>query len=248
MHSIRPRWTQAVFVALLGPALAVAGPTPRQVLEKADRARGKLPGLVWTVKMTSVERGRTRVQTLQVKARNEDVLATFVAPPRVKGQKLLMLGRNMWFIKPGVSRPVPISPRQKLMGQAANGDIASTNYSGDYDGVFLADDTVDGEPCYVLDLTARNKKVTYDRIKYWVSKERLVGVRAEFYTVSGKLFKTAEFEYENRIRYRGEVIPFVSKMVIRDAIRPSEMTTLEYSDIVVKKLPDSTFNLNLLMR
>ena len=40
----------------------------------------------------------------------------------------------------------------------------------------------------------------------------------------------------------------MSKMVIRDAIRPAEVTTLEYSHIVVRPLPDSTFNLNLLVR
>jgi len=244
----RPAVWAAAAALVFAAAAAGAALSPRQVLERADRARGKLPGLVWTVRMTSVERGRTRKQTLEVKARNEDVLATFTAPPRVKGQKLLMVGRNMWFIKPGVSKPVPISPRQKLMGQAANGDIASTNYSGDYDGVIVGEEAVNGEDCYVLDLRARNKKVTYDRIKYWVSKSRLVGVRAEFYTVSGKLFKTAEFEYKNRIRYRGEEIPFVSRMVIRDAIRPQEVTTLEYSKITVKRLPDATFNLNLLIR
>ncbi|WP_025324140.1 outer membrane lipoprotein-sorting protein [Deferrisoma camini] len=244
----RPAVWAAAAALVFAAAAAGAALSPRQVLERADRARGKLPGMVWTVKMTSVERGRTRKQTLEVKARNEDVLATFTAPPRVKGQKLLMVGRNMWFIKPGVSKPVPISPRQKLMGQAANGDIASTNYSGDYDGVIVGEEAVNGEDCYVLDLRARNKKVTYDRIKYWVSKSRLVGVRAEFYTVSGKLFKTAEFEYRNRVRYRGEEIPFVSRMVIRDAIRPQEVTTLEYSKITVKRLPDATFNLNLLVR
>ncbi len=244
----RPAVWAAAAALVFAAAAAGAALSPRQVLERADRARGKLPGLVWTVRMTSVERGRTRKQTLEVKARNEDVLATFTAPPRVKGQKLLMVGRNMWFIKPGVSKPVPISPRQKLMGQAANGDIASTNYSGDYDGVIVGEEAVNGEDCYVLDLRARNKKVTYDRIKYWVSKSRLVGIRAEFYTVSGKLFKTAEFEYKNRIRYRGEEIPFVSRMVIRDAIRTQEVTTLEYSKITVKRLPDATFNLNLLIR
>ena len=40
--------------------------------------------------------------------------------------------------------------------------------------------------------SAVDKKATYDRIKYWISKERLAGVKAEFYTVSGKLFKTAD--------------------------------------------------------
>lgn len=237
-----------LFLFVATSAWAQAGLSPREILETADRARGKLPGLVWTVAMRSVEKGEERDQTLSVTARDQDVLAVFVAPPRVKDQKVLMVGRNMWFLKPGVSKPVPISPRQKLMGQAANGDIASTNYSGDYEGVFRGEDVLDGEPCHVLDLTATNKSATYDRIVYWVSKERGVGIKAEFHTVSGKLFKTATFEYANTITHGGERIPFVSRMVIRDAVRPQEVTTLEYSGISVQPVPDSTFNLNLLMR
>ena len=113
-----------------------------------------------------------------------------------------MLDRNMWFAKPGLSKAVPISPRQKLLGGAANGDIASTNYAGDYKIVQTSEDTFNNEPCYLLDLSAVDKKATYDRIKYWISKERLVGVKAEFYTVSGKLFKTATFEYKHSDHHR----------------------------------------------
>ena len=245
---MKPTTATVVLFFLLWPVASAAGLSAPQVLEKADRARGNVPGLIWTVRMTSMEGSDQREEMVEVKARNEDVLATFVAPPRVKGQMLLMAGRNMWFIKPGVSKPVPISPRQKLMGQAANGDIASTNYSGDYEGIFKEEEAMDGEPCYVLDLTARSKNVTYDRIVYWVSKKRLVGVKSNFHTVSGKKFKSATFQYGNTLTYRGEQIPFVSKMVIQDAIRPQEITTLEYSNIVVGTIPDETFNLNLLMR
>lgn len=240
--------TALVLVCALAASAALAAPGAREVLEKADRARGKVPGLLWTVKMTSAEEGERREQTLEVKARNEDALVNFLEPPRVKGQKLLFSGRNMWFIKPGVSKPVPISPRQKLMGQAANGDIASTNYAGDYEGTFLPEEAVGGEACYVLDLAAKNKNVTYDRIRYWVSKARLVGVKADFFTVSGKKFKSAAFEYKNSLAHGGERFPFVSRMVITDAVRPQEVTTLEYSSVAVKELPDSTFNLNLLVR
>jgi hypothetical protein len=235
-------------LCLLAPAIASAGVTPGEVLQKADRARGNVPGLVWEVEMTATDGGGQRKEVLEVQARNEDVLAIFQKPPRVKGQKLLMVGRNMWFIKPGVSKPVPISPRQKLMGQAANGDIASTNYSGDYEAIVKGEEAIEGEPCFLLDLTAKNKNVTYDRIVYWVSKRRLVGMKADFYTVSGKKFKSATFEYSNTIDYQGEKIPFVSMMVIQDAIRPLEVTTLQYSNIAVKPIPDSAFNLNLLMR
>ena len=99
-----------------------------------------------------------------------------------------------------------------------------------------------------MDLKATNKKATYDRIRYWVSKERLVGVKSEFFTVSGKKFKAATFEYENNIMIKGKPIAFVSKMVITDAVIKGNVTTMVYGKVKVKRIPDSTFNLNLLMR
>ena len=229
-------------------APASAEMIPREILSSADRARGNIEGIEWEIKIKSIERGRKQERSMRVKVRGYNCLAECISPPKVKGQKILMIDRNMWFVKPGLRKPVPISPRQKLMGRAANGDIASTNYAGDYEPTSVSDDTVNGEPCYLLDLKATSKKTTYDRIKYWVSKERLVGVKAEFFTVSGKKFKTATFEYEHEISIQGKSRPFVSKMVITDAVIKSNVTSMTYSKIKLKKIPDSTFNLNLLMR
>lgn len=226
----------------------LAGLTPKQILSRADRARGNMEGVEWEIEIESVENGRIQKRTLRVTAREYNSLAEFLSPPKVKGQKLLMIDRNMWFIKPGLRKPVPISPRQKLMGGASNGDIASTNYAGDYEPTSVADDTVNGEPCFLLDLKAANKKATYDRIRYWISKERLVGVKSEFFTVSGKKFKWAAFEYKNRIMVEGKPIAFVSKMVITDAVIQGDVTTMTYEKAALKKIPDSAFNLNLLVR
>ncbi len=148
----------------------------------------------------------------------------------------------MWLTKPGLSKPIPISPRQRMSGQAANGDIAATNYAGDYDAQMEATETLDGESCYVLNLTAKHKRTTYDRIRYWVSVKRLVGVKAEFYSVSGKLLKTARFEYHNTIEHEGKHIPFVSRMTIRDALIDAE-TTMDFGTVKVKKIAASEFDL-----
>ncbi len=76
-----------------------------------------------------------------------------------------------------------------------------------------------------------------------------MGVKAEFYTLSGKLFKTADFRYDNRVKTTtGEEIAFVSELVIHDAIRKDQVTVLRYSNIRVQAIPDSTFNLNALVR
>ena len=236
----------SVIMLSIKPALAEM--TPKEVLSKADEARGNVEGVEWEIKIESTENGRRQKRTLTIKARDFNSLAEFFAPPKVKGRKLLMIDRNMWFIKPGLKKPVPISPRQKLMGGASNGDIASTNYAGDYDATRVSEDIVNGEPCLLFNLVAHNKKVTYDRIRYWISKKRLIGVKSEFFTVSGKMFKSATFEYENSILIQGKLTPFVSKMVITDAVAKSNVTTMHYSKVRIKKIPDSAFNLNLLVR
>jgi outer membrane lipoprotein-sorting protein len=229
------------------PALR-AERSPQEILKRADEARGNEEGIEWEIDINSVEKGRQQQRLIKVRARNFSSLAEFLSPANVKGEKLLMIDRNMWFVKPGLSKAVPISPRQKLIGGAANGDIASTNYAGDYKVEKASEEALAGEPCYLLDLVAIDKHVTYDRIKYWISKERGVGVKSEFYTVSGKLFKTATFEYKNNIILDGGKRLFISKMVITNSAVKEDVTTMDYRNVAFKKVPDSTFNLNLLLR
>lgn len=236
---------------LSGVCLVVYGqePSTMEILKNADRARGNFDGLIWDIRITSREGGSQESRGLTVKFKGSNTLARYTDPPNYNDRMVLMVDRNMWFIRSGLKKPVSISPRQKLLGDAANGDIASTNYAGDYRAVLLGEEVVQNEPCFVLDLKAATKNVTYDRIKYWVSKEKQVGVKAEFYTLSGKLFKTAEFKYDNRIKINDhEEIPFVSELVIRDAIQRERTTTMTYSNIKIQSIPDSLFNLNILVR
>ncbi|MFH1157151.1 MAG: outer membrane lipoprotein-sorting protein [Pseudomonadota bacterium] len=220
---------------------------PKDILTEADKARGNVAGVIWNIDIESVEGGKHLNRSMAIKAKGYNVLAEYTGPKSMKGRKILMIDRNMWFVKPGLKKPVPLSPRQRLMGQAANGDIASANYSGDYAASARPDDTINGELCYCLDLKAVDSKATYERIVYWISVKRLVGVKAEFYSASGKLMKKAEFTYGNFVTVNGEVHPFISEMVITDAIMEENVTTMRYRDVILKEIPASTFNLNLLM-
>lgn len=235
-------------LAAAGAAHAAESVDAEKILAASDRARGGgLPGIEWSIVMKTVEPDFEEIRKLQLKALEDTSLATTVWPPRMSGAKLLQVGRNMWYAKPELRKPISISSRQKLSGPAANGDIASTNYALDYDPTLVGEETVDGEEAYVLDLTAKNKWVTYDRIRYWVSKSRLVALKAEFYTVSGKLFKTARFESENEIVYKGESIPFVSRMIIEDELRKGHYSVLEYSDVKAERVSPSQFHVSSLV-
>jgi outer membrane lipoprotein-sorting protein len=227
------------------------GPGPDQgraheILRRADESRGNLDGVEWTVDIDAIEQGKRHLRTLSVQARGYDFLAEFVEPPKTRGQKVLFVQHNMWFAKRDVNKPVPISPKQKLVGGAAYGDIAATNYADDYAATLLPDEVLGEESCYAFELKAVAKNATYERIKYWISRDRGVAVKAEYYTVSGKLFKHAIFEFDHRVGIDGESRPFISKMTISDALNEGQSTTLQFSDPTITELPDSIFNVNLL--
>ncbi len=242
----------AFTMALLAAALAAgpAGPPDAvTLLRDSDRARGALPqGVTWTVELTSEEEGAKKSKTMLVKARGVDALAETIAPPRNKGELVLFNDRALWFVKPGLRRPVSISARQRFQGDASNGDIASTNYARDYTPTIVGEEEVGGEPTWRLDLVAKASDVTYDRIRFWISKRRHLGVKAEFLTVAGDVFKTATFDYGNRLRVGAETFDFVSRMVIRDAMGTGSVTTLAFSSPRAETHAPSVFNVNNVVR
>jgi len=234
-----------IFLPLLFWSCATnAAPDAQALLRHSDQARGGgLPGMVWEIRLTSRDGDKIgEPQRLLIKAVDDSSVAETLEPARFKGSKLLQVARNMWLTRPGLSKPIPISPRQRMSGQASNGDIAATNYAQDYEAQLAGEEVIDGEPCYMLDLTAKHKRATYDRVHYWISVKRGVGVKAEFYSLSGKLLKTAHFDYGNLIEYQGRRIPFVSRMSIRDALIDAE-TTMEYGTVQARSIPAADFDL-----
>jgi len=217
-----------------------------EILKKADQARGNLDGIKWEVSILSAENNGSDSMVFNVKARGFDTLATSLSPPKDKGNKVLMVNGNMWFYKPGLSKPVPISTRQKLMGTASYGDIAATNYYRDYDATLLRDETIDGEACYVFDLKARTPTATYEHIRYWISISRKVGLKAEYFTVSGKKIKSARMHYNKDVDLDGTRRPFISNIHISDAFTTGYTTILKFDKPALATLPNHIFNRNLL--
>ncbi len=239
-----------LLVNLLATSDAHAKLTTEEILKMADEARGSVSGIAWKVTIESTENERvTDSLTYDIKARGFNISGTSLAPPKYKGNKLLMLNTSMWFYKQGLNKPIPISQRQKLMGDASYGDIASTNYAVNYDATRLPDEDINNdEDCYVFDLKAKSDKATYDRIKYWVSKRRLVGIKAEYFTVSGKKFKSSTMDYDNVVHVDGKKRPFVSKITIRSELMNGSVTYLSLQNPHIGPLADYVFDLNLFMR
>jgi hypothetical protein len=241
----------AVFAVMIAGTVRAQAPAPsaEQLLQDADRARGGLAeGITWNASVETTEEGETSARTFLVKARGNDALVEALAPSRYKGEIMLFNDRTIWFVKPGLRRPVSISARQRLHGDASNGDIASTNYARDYEGTIVGDEAVEGRPAYKLDLKARAKNVTYDRIRYWIAKKAHHGVRAEFLTVGGNVFKTARFDYGNTMRTPAGQFEFVSRMTIKDATGAGTVTVISFGQPRAETHPPSMFNINNVVR
>ncbi|MFT5163934.1 MAG: hypothetical protein ACI9FJ_002531 [Alteromonadaceae bacterium] len=230
----------------LTPELAPA-PSATDILMNAERLRGaETDGLVMTVKIDDVGTN-TPTQVMKVSAKGDKSLVEFMRPKKQQGRKILMVGNNMWFVSPSVRKPIPISTRQRLLGQASNGDIASTDYASDYAVKLLRRDNLQERSCYVLELLANSKKATYQRIEYWVDSDNFEALRADYFAVSGKLFKSAKFEYNNQLIVDDTAHKFISKIILSNAISNNQ-TTISYFEPQTQSISARTFDLRRLTR
>lgn len=225
-------------------------PDAAAIVRKADQARGGDldSGVAMESSIVSFKDGKpVRSYTVQIESSGGNSLVVFTEPAFSRGTKMLIRQRNMWFLSNDVKKPVPISPRQRLLGDAANGDIATVNFARDYNAKITGEATVEGQVCHVIELTAKTRDTAYDRIVYYVAKDSQLGIKAEYYTVSGKLFKSATMRYENALTIGGRRSPFISRMEISDALDRKQKTVLTYRNPALRTIPPSRFDLQTLM-
>ena len=248
MESIPMRTCTLRALCLLCFAACFAGGTARAqevdlealaTLDAVDRVRFPSDSFEVRVTITSTAPGRDpEVREYQVLSKgNENTLVITTAPASERGQVLLMRGRDLWVYSPRLSQPVRLPLSQRLTGQVANGDLARANFSGDYNARVLRDETLQKRKYAVLELNAIDGSVTYSRVLLWVDRVGNQPLKAEFYALSGRLLKTAQ--YLNYAKLDNTVRP--TQLVMEDALKKGEVSVLRYSQMSAKELPDRVF-------
>jgi outer membrane lipoprotein-sorting protein len=196
------------------------------ILARVDAARNPLTSFTVDVQLTAISGTSTESSKFRVYGKGSDrSVVEFVAPATEKGKYLLMLRDAMWIYMPSASRPIRISPLQRLMGQASNGDVARTNFAVDYNPTAVASD----DDAWLLDLTAKDPSVAYNRVRLWVDKKTNEPRRADFYVVSGKLIKRASYR-EHGLRVE-----------IEDLLRAGNRTVMQYANLAARENPEKMF-------
>jgi hypothetical protein len=236
------------FCAVLSLVGAIPGPVRaddvQTLLRKADAYRLADGAMEVDTQLETFKAGlldkERRYQVFVKPGRRSLVLSR---SPVEKGQKVLMLEDDFWMVLPSSQRPIRIAPAQKLLGDAAAGDVATMAWADDYQGTVAGGEVVDGQPCLRLDLTARRRGVTYARVQLWLARADAYPVRANLYVASDKLAKQATFALE-RIDGRLQV----SSMTLVDQIQVNRKTVIRYLGRRPRTLPDEFFNPMFLAR
>lgn len=228
---------------ILSAALATVGTSLSAdvdpTLLAAEKARGVLTGasgVKWVVSVDSRGADGDRSAKFSSVSQEGRIFAEVIEPAESKDHKYIAESDGkMWFWRPGLSRPVSVSKRQRLSGDAAIGDIASTSYVDGYKIESAEDADLNGEAATVYTMKANSLGDTYKQIKYWVTKSGNLGKYAEFYASSGTLLRSASMEYGNTANGG----PFLSKMVVKDGGRT---VTMSFSNVEIGTYPADLFD------
>jgi outer membrane lipoprotein-sorting protein len=218
---------------------AFAELTAEEIVKKVDEVRNPELDYETDVKIVSYKPNRpdhASRYTVFIKGKDKTIVKT-TEPEIERGQALLMRENDFWAFFPEVSKPVRISLQQRLNGDVANGDIARTNFSGDYSSTINRKETISGKEFYVLELVSLKDSTTYGKVVLWVMAENFWPVKAEFYAISGRFLKTCS--YENYKTMAGKLRP--SKLVLKDAVVKGQYSTIEYSDMTLMEIPEKNF-------
>jgi hypothetical protein len=224
---------------LLFPFLSTAGEDPNAIISRADKVRAPEGSYEFDAVIVNYE-GDQKKSESQYKVYVKDLdhsLVEFTGPAAEKGKSLLMLQDDLWIYLPNIKKPVRIPLHERLIGNVSNGDMARSNFAGDYDATLAGEDKIEGKDTYVLDLVSKSPSKTYNKIKYWVAKSDFKPVKAEYFTVSGRSLKTCSFEdFRNSA---GAVRPM--KLVFDDSLDKRKKSVLTFNSITKKPMSDNMF-------
>ncbi len=249
----------AIFMMLNSPITQVQAsdqPTANAIMEGIDRVRN--PGQPYRVELalTEYSNGKPRDRDgliIYVKqdaqSRQFNNLVRYAEPPRDAGKMVLFKGKDLWFYDPNSKTSIRISPQQRLMGQASEGDVLSVNLARDYTAKIVGIETLqdadhNNRDCWHLDMTAATPEAVYNHVEYWAERGTYRPIKGKFYADSGRLLKVAY--YHNYREQAGEQRP--AQVILIDAVNPNLATTIDYSDYRFQNIPDSWLQRDYLPR
>lgn len=226
---------------LAGAAMAFGQDTARILaeLDELGNFEGKDFSALYTI-VSQKPGEKDAVTQVRIFRRDaKDQFTFLIMLPEVnKGQAYLREGDNIWFYDP-TSRKFSFSSMKENIqdSEAKNSDLSRSTLSEDYSVTSVKEGTLGKIAVWVIDLEAKTRDVSYERLVLHVRKDRTVLLKEEAYSVSGRLMRTTL--YPKYAELDGKLLP--TQILIVDELNPGERSQLTLAEQSVAPIPDRVF-------
>lgn len=238
-------------ILLLLVLSAFSQPDPREIVRQADlRLRGETSRSQMSMTIERPSWSRTISMKTWTKG-NEYALIMITDPPRDKGTVFLKRGDEVWQWLPSISRTIKIPPSmmmQSWMGSDfTNNDLVQdASVVEDYTHTLLGDTTLRGYDTWIINMVPKPQApVVWENVKVWITKEKYIELRAEYYGEDGELVNTLVLEEIKELG--GRVIP--TRWIMTPADKKNQKTIMNYESIEFNvPIQDSFFSIQNMKR
>jgi len=229
---------------LFSTTLFAQYPEGKTVLDKIDENMSS-ENRVFTARM--IIHGKRSSRTMELKSwsvGDDQSFSEYLSPARDAGTKMLKLEDKLWIYSPSTDRTIQISGhmlRQSVMGSDLSYEdmMEDVKLSEQYHSVVTGTEEIEGRNCYILELTATDKEVSYYKRILWVDIERYIPLKEELYSKSDKLLKKTELF--DVVKLKGRWFP--RKIVFKDMLKSGKGTEYIIDDIELDvKIPEHIFS------
>ena len=176
--------------------------TGRQIVDKAyNRPTGDDQTSNLTMTLTN-KSGSQRVRKIKQFTKDfgevEKKIMFFLSPADVKNTSFMNWSYDsdksddQWIYLPALKKTKRISSDSKsdsFMGSDFTYDDLGDRKLDDDTHKLLREDTINGNPCYVVESLSKDEDYMYSKTITWIRKDNFVGVKKEFYDEDGELLK-----------------------------------------------------------
>ena len=184
--------------------------------------------------MIITDRFGTRTKTYKAFSAGEDKMLLEFTNPEEFGQKILRIDDEIYLYFPEAEEII------HLQGSALKDSVMGSDFSyedltggkgllDDYSAVIEGGETVDGEECYKLKLTAKRRDVVYPSQTLWVDKKLFAYRKVVLFSQSGRALK--EMNISEFIETKGRIVPVHLEM--RDLMKQNSRTVFKTEELKI---------------
>ncbi len=157
--------------------------------------------------------------------KDEKIRMDFLEPATEKGRRMLNEENNLWMYMPRTSKVMKLPLKQAFMGSdASNRDLMRMTFKKDYEIVAVKQNEPD---ILQLELKAKDLTVSYSKVIILFDTRLKAPIKQEMYSLSDKLLKTIDYEYEKYAD--GNYYP--SFNIIKDMLLKNSITKMYYNKV-----------------